>query len=109
MNKRYWSHYTWLDIHFETFLAAVGGSWKTCGGIITAHGDKCYSYKRLWEDASVPFSHGVAIYLLSYLSPWSKEVRETAHGWVAPCQWVIDNYSKFKPFLSDKDLDKVEE
>jgi hypothetical protein len=64
------------------------------GGIV-AHGDKCYSYRSEWESKGIPFEHGVAIYLLTYLRPYSKEVRETSNGWVAPKDWVIANYHKF--------------
>lgn len=108
MNKRRWSHYDWLNEHFEEFLEALGGDWRTCGGIISAHGDKCYSYRDIWYAAGIPFSHGVAIYLLSYIAPWYKEVRDTDNGWVDPFQWVIDSYPKFKKYLTTLDLNKVD-
>jgi len=68
-------------------------------GMITAHGDKCYGYRAEWDAAGIPFEHGVAIYLLTYCSPYSKESRETEEGWVDPWRWVIANYERFKPHL----------
>ena len=74
-------------------------------GMIVAHGDKCYSYQQYWEKQGIPFAHGVAIYLVSYLPPYNKEVRVNAPdgSWVAPMNWVADNYRaghKFADFLT---------
>lgn len=95
------NHYEWLDENFSKFLENLGHEeqWETCPGIITAHGDKCYGYRRNWENAGIPFAHGVAIYLLSYLRPWDIETMETEHGWVDVCKWVVNNYERFKPYL----------
>lgn len=94
------SHYDWLRENLISFLQAVGfEDAKYCQGLIVAHGDKCYCDRDKWEDEGIPFEHGVAIYLLTYLSPWQKEVRETKNGWVDPCKWVTDKYSYFKQFL----------
>ena len=64
-------------------------------GIISAHGDKCYLYRDRWEKNGIEFHKGVALYLLTYISPFSKESRETADGWVDPAKWVEDNYERF--------------
>lgn len=62
------NHYDWLDENLPAFFSNLGIDLnKRCAGIITAHGDKCYGYKDYWERNGVPFYHGVAIYLLSYL------------------------------------------
>ena len=112
MNARYWSHYNWLDSHFYDFLIKVADDPKRYrfgyGGIIESHGDKCYSYKAEWEKAGIPFSHGVAIYLLTYISPWSSEVRTTPNGFISPGDWVVNNYKRFEPFLTKVDLEKVD-
>lgn len=111
MNRRGWSHYDWLDVHFYNFLESLAtepNQYKfTCGGLIPAHGDKCYSYKHEWDAVGIPFSHGVAMYLLTYMHPWSREVRDTPTGFKSPHKWVINNYEKFKPFLTLEDLEKV--
>lgn len=91
------NHYNWLNKNFNDFTNNL--NLPNYQGLITAHGDKCYSYKDEWESHNIPFPHGVAIYLLTYVKPFSKEVRETNNGWVDPKQWVIDNYQKFKPLL----------
>jgi len=99
------SHYDYLKEHFMDFYnnvceaECVFPSHCVNEGIIVAHGDKCYSYRDKFESNGIPFAKGVAIYLLSYLNPWDNEVRETANGWVAPDEWVVDNKSRFLPYL----------
>lgn len=93
------SHYDWLNQNFELFCKSAGVDDDEHRGLIGAHGDKCYGYRHAWEDAGIPFEHGVAIFLLTYVNPYGKEVRETENGWVNVMQWVLDNYSRFKPFL----------
>lgn len=100
------NHYDYLELHFEAFYRklceveklpvtnAAGG-----GGLIVAHGDKCYQYRDEWRRAGLTFEHGVAIYLLTYLGPWSDSVRGTPDGWVSPSQWVIANAPRFLPYL----------
>ena len=90
------SHYDWLQKHFSTFCKNAG---IKCYDVISAHGDKCYGYKRMWKEKGIPFEHGVAIFLLTYLKPHCDDVRETKAGWVDPADWVIQNYEKFKPFF----------
>ena len=89
------NHYHWLHANFSTFLHNLGvGRPDWYAGFIGAHGDKFPEYNLSGTD--IPHEHGVAIYLLTYISPWSQEVRETDHGWVDPIQWVRDNYERFK-------------
>ena len=96
----HFSHYTWLDDNLVDFCAAIDlPDAQYSKGLISAHGDKCYSYRDDWEDAGIPFEHGVAIYLLTYVRPYSKEVRETESGWVDVSQWIIENYGRFKENL----------
>jgi len=95
------NHYEWLEINLVSFLQTLKIPDAEYGkGLVVAHGDKCYSYKSGWDDAYIPFEHGVAIYLLTYLHPYNKETRETDNGWVYPHHWVKDNYSRFKDALA---------
>jgi len=109
MNQRKWCHYDWLDANLQDFLEKLGRATQDAYWLIHAHGDKCYSNKAVWKKAGVPFSHGVAIYLLTYLSPWQDEVRQTKKGFVKPYIWVMENYERFKPFLTTEDLEKVDD
>lgn len=93
------NHYEWLDANFAQFLVALGLSKEFSYGMATAHGDKASTYRLDWEKAGVPFNHGVAIFLLSYLRQYRPEVRNTPSGWVDVGQWVIDNYNRFKSQL----------
>ncbi len=93
------NHYTYLEKHLPAFFAAIGLKRESVVGIIVAHGDKAYGYRHQWEEVGLKFNHGVAIYLVSYCFPYSKEVRETEHGWVDPCKWVIGNKDRFVKFL----------
>ena len=95
------NHYDWLDINFQNFVEGLGVE-EDLRGLISAHGDKCYSYKDLWERMFIPFEHGVAVYLLTYWNPWSKDVRVLENGdWQAPETWVVDNYENFKKYLEE--------
>ena len=96
---KYRSHYDYLEQHMPQFLVDVGLTRDHFCGLLSAHGDKAYGYRRTWQEAGVHFYHGVAIYLLSYFRPFSQEVRETANGWVPTDKWVIDNIVRFLPYL----------
>lgn len=96
------SHYDWLDQNLMTFFKNVGvdiNNPYNGTGIIAAHGDKCYGYRYKFEENSIPFCHGVAIYLLTYVNPYSKECRENKNSYVDLGQWIVDNYEKFRPYL----------
>lgn len=93
------SHYDYLEMILPKFFKDVGVDWESNAGIISAHGDKGYGYKHQWEDSGIPFPEGMAVYLLSYVSPYSETVRETDSGWIDPGQWVIDNYDTFRDHL----------
>ena len=89
------NHYHWLEVNLLDFFrklpelkTQVDSGWLN-EGIISAHGDKCYSYRDTWAKAGIPFEHGVAIYLLTYMKPWCNEADN----------WVVDNYSRFKDLL----------
>ena len=87
------NHYKWIEKHFFTFAKNAGAKNLIFNhNIISSHGDKCYGYKSYWEKLGIKFEHGVAIYLLSYLSPFSENVRNTKNGWVDPKIWVVSSY-----------------
>jgi len=93
------SHYKWLDQNFPKFCAKIGVDFETrCKGIVTCHADKCYGYESYWKDEhSISFEHGVAIFLLSYLKPWSELSRVDENGkWKNVKIWVAEQYPKFK-------------
>lgn len=96
---KYNSHYDWLNANLPTIFEKLGVSWDGNAGIVVAHGDKAYSYQDGWKEAGIHFFHGVAIFLLTYCRPYSKEVRDTDNGWVPVDKWVIDNYERFKHAL----------
>lgn len=100
------SHYDYLEEHLPAFFEAVGLDWERHRGIISAHGDKCYTYRYDWEQAGIPFDHGTAIYLLSYCAPFDMEVRETERGWISPKDWVIWNYKLYSKYLPPSILDQ---
>lgn len=93
------SHYDYLNKHLLNFAGRVGVTSEVTNGIIVAHGDKCYGYRHEWEEGGLHFYHGAAIYLLTYLAPFSQEVRSTDAGWVDPGDWVFDNKDRFLPHL----------
>ena len=84
-------HYKWLDLVAAEAAQRFQLKFNP-NDYAVAHGDKCYSHKRAWKNAGVPFERGVFIYLLLSEPPYSGYVRDTANGWVAPNQWVIDYY-----------------
>lgn len=96
------NHYDWLEKNLDGIWKAIfdkGLSKSGNAGIIIAHGDKCYQYRDKLKSEGIPFHHGIAIYLLSYVKPYANEVRETDRGWVAPIDWVINNYRRFEEYL----------
>lgn len=101
------SHYDILEAEFLPFYhrlcesLSIQPSHAVNNGIISAHGDKCYSAQSEWADQGLKFEHGVAIYLLTYIDPWAGEVGETSHGWVPHHQWVVDNAHRFLPYFKN--------
>lgn len=93
------SHYQYLEEVLPQFFKEVGVDFNANAGIIVAHGDKCYGYKDMWEKGGLHFYYGVAIYLLTYCRPYSKEVRDSSDGWVDPGKWVLANKDRFLKFL----------
>lgn len=104
------NHYKWLDKHLPKIFKDLGleKELKNSPGIVSAHGDKCYSYKWDWDEAGIKFPHGVAMYLLTYVRPYCDDVGETKNGWVDVNKWVIDNKDKFIPNFPPVDENDVD-
>lgn len=92
------NHYQWLEANLPAFSKTMGLPYCLTS-LISCDGDKCYGYRYRWEKEGIPFCHGVALYLLIGVYPWSKEARQTPQGWVAPVDWVVENYPRFKDKL----------
>jgi hypothetical protein len=93
---RFESHYDYCDAVLNDFWMEVFGMTSEqmwCGGIVGAHGDKAYGYKDKWNEAGIPFEHGVMLFLLSYTREYGDRPKHESH------QWVIENYPKYKPKL----------
>lgn len=94
------NHYDWLDRHIETIFRKVGINTNIYSrGIVSAHGDKCYSYKQLWSEYNIPFHHGVAIYLIGRCNPFRQETSQDGVYFCDIDKWVVKNYKRFKQFL----------
>ncbi len=94
------NHYKWLEKHLETFWLNVFNktpSESGFGGVISAHGDKAYGYRRIWKKAGIPFPHGVAIFFLTYTDLLGDTPKSDS------AQWVVDNYDKYKSMLPEID------
>ena len=92
------NHYQWLEANLPAFSQKLQLSYCLTL-VIVADGDKCYGYREQWKKHGIPFCHGVALYLLLGVPPYSQEARQTTKGWVAPVDWVIKNYDRFKALL----------
>lgn len=95
--QTYSSHYAYLEQNCKEFDIAIG--LKLGNGtydVISAHADKCYSYKSIWAEHDILFVHGVMLFLLSYIRPYSDTVRDTNNGFVAPVKWVTEMYKNDK-------------
>lgn len=98
------NHYDYLEENFEKFLTILGYPtlFQENAGVIVSHGDKCYGYRGAWEEAGIPFHHGVALYLLTYLRPWSEEVRDIFNPFCMPAKdWVVREYEVFRSAFED--------
>lgn len=94
------NHYYWLDKHLNEFWLNVFSkslSDTFCCGIVASHGDKGYGYIKKWAENGIPFPHGMAMYMLTYTSVMDEEKHKS-------CEWVIDNYPKYRQHLPDIDL-----
>jgi hypothetical protein len=114
--KVYFSnHYDYLNRMLEPFWKEVFGKTPSemwCGGIVSAHGDKCRGYNRDWEEKGINSNRGSLLFLLTYTKEFGENEKHTSD------QWVIDNYQKYLPMIEkaeayvlehifDKDLEDI--
>lgn len=90
---KYENHYKFIE-YVGPYIQEMLGLQFNPNDLSVAHGDKCYGYRNVWEKAGVPFNHGALVYLLTYMAPYSQQVRQTDNGWVPVEDWVIDFYKK---------------
>ena len=90
------NHYKWLEINLPKIFTQLKLNMKFCDGLIVSDGDKCYTKKELFLNNNIPFEHGVALYLITKISPYSNYVRNTDNGWVDPFKWIVENYPNFQ-------------
>ncbi len=93
--------YAWLTIHITDFFKQVNPDYHLDPvSLIASDGDKCESYKDLWEENNIPFAHGIAISLLIKTKKYSHEVFDNSgNPIIDPGLWVVNNYNKFSQFL----------
>lgn len=102
----YRSHYDYLEFVIDRFWPKVFGKTRNemfCGCNVGAHADKCDGYKFDWNDAGIPFYHGVLLFLLTYTKLMDRPKHESG-------EWVIENYEKFNSMIfeaEDEFLDEI--
>ena len=82
---------------FSVFLENIGKENQIpyVESIIVCDADKCTQYSEIWERNGIPYEHGVMIYLITKMRPYSNEARVT----ISPCDFVIKHYEAFKKFI----------
>lgn len=93
-----YSHYDYLDDHLDLFWQKVFGktlkeTWNA--GIVSAHGDKGYSYKITWANVGINYYRGMMLFMLTY----TKEIGDTPKH--ESDDWIINNYEKYLPLIEE--------
>lgn len=81
------SHYAYIEKHGAWFSEQLGV--EDINKFIIAHGDKSRQYEDIFQKLNVSSKKGAMVYLLSFLKPYSSEVRDTIHGWISVESWLI--------------------
>lgn len=89
------NHYNWLEENLGSFMTSLGADVDMT--LIICHGDK--AYRDEFEKAGIDFYHGVAIYLISHVKPFSNECRDTDSGWIPVIDWIVVNKERFLSHL----------
>lgn len=89
--------YETLNKNFPIFLKNIGQEAKVpyAESIIICDSDKCEQYREIWKNNGIPFEHGVMIYLITKMKPYSDEVRKT----ISASDFVIKYYNHFKNYM----------
>lgn len=98
-NAPYDEYHELLD-KFPVFLKNIGreDQVRYAESIITCDSDKCEQYRLQWEKNGIPYLHGVMIYLITKMKPYSNEARVE----ISPCSFVIKHYKDFEDLIPDK-------
>lgn len=91
------NHYKYLEYYLPILFGELGIEYSA--RIISAHGDKFYGYREKFNEAGLTFNQGAAIGMLTYVHPYCNECRQTENGWIAPCDWIINNKNRFLKYL----------
>ncbi len=94
--------YDWCEKHIWTFFDKIGADATYSRGIIGAHGDKVPS-RYHWEQRGIPFEHALAIFLASYLRPYSQEICWSRTNFDPSLpeveDWIVLKYPEWKQHL----------
>ena len=93
------SHYDYVEKHSKEFSKLMKCEQWEVEDLLTCDGDKCYCYKKTWENNGISFNKGVMIYLLGKIPPYSNLCRNTINGFVSPSDFVIKIYNEYKHIL----------
>ena len=98
------SHYKYLDAVIESFWVKVFGKTPSemfCGGIVSAHGDKCYDYKFSMPKRNIPFNRSALLFLLTYTKLMDREKHLSE-------EWVVENYNKYVPLIIEAEQEFIQ-
>lgn len=85
----YFNHYKYIELHGEKFSQKLGLS-ENIASYLSAHGDKCHSLKMEAQERGLHPGKAAMVYLLTYITPYSQQVRNTENGWVSPYDWCLE-------------------
>lgn len=92
-----YSQYDYCDMMLESFFMKVFGKTPSemfCGGIVSAHGDKCYGYRSEWAKLGIEPRRGTLVFLLSYVSKYAGKIDRSAMD-----EWVVTHYKLLEPII----------
>lgn len=98
------SHYKYLDAVIESFWVKVFGKTPSemfCGGIVSAHGDKCFDYKFSMPKRNIPFNRSALLFLLTYTKLMDREKHLSE-------EWVVENYNKYVPLIIEAEQEFIQ-
>lgn len=88
---------TYMLKHTDAFIAKVfEGEARyidSCGGMISAHGDKVEQYRQYWESKGLDFNKAQIIYFLTFTKLLGDVPKHTSRA------WVVANYDTYKDML----------
>jgi hypothetical protein len=95
----------WIDDNFWDFLKELGihkSMFEKYERIIYSKIDLANHYKETFRRDEIPFYHGVCLFLLTYIPPWSAESGDIGDGiYIKVEDWIKSNYDFFKDKLPE--------